>query len=377
MKLNVLFVTLALCSSSTCILAAPLPQPGVGGAFKKAFSSVFESSASKEIKNAPYYSEEYVAQPGFEQYGNHAQKPGGLDKKKSKGRKKGWSSESSSSSTPPPTFSGGSHAEESPRRSDASRELSPRPMSPPPAQPRLPGGLQLPYHHPLPLAAAEQPYVGMHHSGPPPTYNHGYQALAPPYHYPQAPQGGYATHQQLDWIGGYHPQPGYAHPSQSYGEHGGSYRSMLYDPGHPAIYSHLPPPAPEAAQPVTSGGGKGRVFPYDYAARRNERNERQRKSNSVDEGKLREMADEAVQGDTRVQGKRRKGIVRHPSMNDLQWNDEFASVALSRALLNDPTNSLTRHADDRIAVHVPTSVHDTMPPSKTPKSGGVNQLELR
>ncbi|KAJ9476143.1 hypothetical protein PHBOTO_006240 [Pseudozyma hubeiensis] len=106
--------------------------------------------------------------------------------------------------------------------------------------------------------------------------------------------------------------------------------SIPYDPTHPSVYSHLPPPAPEAARSVASGGSKGRVFPFTYAARRTERIERQRKSNSVDEGKLREMADEAVQDETRVQGKRRKGIVRHPSMNDLQWNDEFARYGVDR-----------------------------------------------
>ncbi|KAJ9476142.1 hypothetical protein PHBOTO_006239 [Pseudozyma hubeiensis] len=234
MKLNILFVTLALGSNTAGILAASLPQPGVGGAFKKAFSSVFESSASKEIKNAPSYSEEYVAQPGFEQYGNHAQKPSGLNKKKSKGRKEDWTNESSSSSTPPPSFSGGSHAAESPRRSDASRESSPRRMSPAPAQ--------LPYRPPPPVAH-EQPYVGMHYAGPPPTYHYVNEPPHHPYHYPQAPQGGYATHQQLDWTAGYHPQPGYAHPSQSYGEHGGSYHYYHGMPGQ-----QIPGSAPHQVQ---------------------------------------------------------------------------------------------------------------------------------
>lgn len=124
---------------------------------------------------------------------------------------------------------------------------------------------------------------------------------------------------------------------------GDTYRPPAYRPRPPPGFAPPPTPplpvaphAPEAhdalrikptdamAATGASGSGVGRSASYISG--------RIQKSSSETEQRLRGAVAEAMQGDKTVRGghRRSNSIARYPSMNDLQWNDEFVKVGIDR-----------------------------------------------
>ncbi|KAF6767296.1 hypothetical protein PSEUBRA_003812 [Kalmanozyma brasiliensis GHG001] len=246
MKLNAFFVALAI-ASSVSIHAAPLIEPrGFKDAWKAVKSAsgkmLGKDSAYEQRMSEPFYSPDYVPQPGYEQYGNHAQTPEGFmnkklqEKKASKNKGSVEGSSSTAYEAPP------SHSYEASPEHAPSRESSPEPMSPPRAQQSTPGGAMVPYVPP-PAPAPERPYHPFEYTGPnhpyapaPAEYSHYGQPYHPPPGY--APQYGHSpSYPSYDLTPGYTYRPGHAHPDMAYSQYGNNYHYMHGAPGE-----HVPPP---------------------------------------------------------------------------------------------------------------------------------------
>lgn len=234
MKLTALFVFLAI-TSGISTQAAPLIEPrGLKDAWKAVKSAsgkmLGKDSAYEQRMREPFYSPDYVPQPGFEQYGNHAQTPEGEMMRKvqeKEASKQKGPVESSSSNA----YAGSQHSGYAPSPEHApSRESSPEPMSPPRVQQSRPGGAMVPYTPPPPAPAPERPYYPFEYTG----ANHPY-APAPaeyshygqPYHQPPAyapPYGQPPSYPSYDLTPGYTYRPGHAHPDMAYSQYGNNYR---------------------------------------------------------------------------------------------------------------------------------------------------------